>query len=108
MGITTHVSSEAMLCKFFCLKFGYSMGGSVYVDENTIIHVTPSVWEIVVSQNCYSCYILETHQIFYFRKNHKEYWGMGLQSPEEFKDFSSTAKDYVGFNYLKPRVLVDV
>lgn len=105
---TTHVTSEAMLCRLFCLKFGTEMGGEFFFDSEKIIHIQPSIMEVILKDSRYSCYILSNPEIFYFRKNYRDYWGMGIKPPEEFQYFSFTAKDYVGHNYIKSRLFITV
>jgi len=105
----THMSAEAMLCRFFCLKFGKAVGGQSFFDNEKIIRILPSILEVILQDSSrYSCYILSNPEIFYFRKNYKDYWGMGISPPEEFQYFSSTAKDYVGHNYPKSIVFISV
>ena len=106
--MTTHVSAEAMLCRYFCLKFGLSFESEAYIDSKKVIHVLPAIWEVVIKDNRYSCYVMSSPQVFYFRKNHHDFWGMGIPAPEEFQYFSSTAKDYVGHNYPKSILLFSV
>ena len=106
MHFYSHVESDAMLCRVFCLRFGRLIGGEVYFDEDNIVHILPSIMEVPLSDGKYSCHILNNPKIFYFRRNYCENWEAGNSPPPNFSAFSQTAKDYVGHNCIMFRVLI--
>ena len=98
---------EAMTCKTFCIRLGTFTEGTCYVDEENIIYVLPSVWEIKIKGTAYSCHLPHQYGMaYYFEKDHSIKWEIGNGVPKEFEIFVDKAYEYDRLYYPKLCVLV--
>lgn len=95
---------EAMACREYCVNLGKFIDGDCYADDKHIIFVSPSIWEIAINGNSYSCHILRTK--YHFELEYDAQWTVGEGVPSEFVPFVEEAYSYSRFRYPKLLVIV--
>jgi len=94
---------EAMACRSFCINIGSFVDGDFYVDQDLVIYVEPSVWEVAILGDSYSCHV--RGEVYHFERSYSVVWEVEDVIPEEFEFFVAKAYEYDKLKYPKLQVI---